>query len=632
MERQRRATAGKRLTFLTGQAAENDDAFWGHETWKEDSDEGNESFHSSDEDSELQRDEFDSDFDESESDHEAEEEEAGAAEEQELLESERKKKKRKGTYMEISSAGRNLLVKQQPMAKRTKYTKGKRAIGDGLNAGIVLNLPPPPSAVATAAGVAGAVGVAGPSVIAGVALKPAPVAANQQQLPLTAVSSTGVGTAGKGTVGPAPAVAPKHSPTRAKSTGATTTLAATRKRRNATSAYGPRERAVKQTVDTFKPKASPTVSAAATKKKQPKETHSQEDLIVEAVQETEPENLRWLLGRKRYQAEKDKEATPRETRGSGHTVIEKFVSRRGYPNTITFPNMDHVPALLVPKKAEAGAKQKRPPKKCVITGRAARYRDPKTGMGYHDAAAFKELRRRHASKEPLDQRKKKAPPKNAAAACASSAAAAAVTGGGSTTEKAPASSPAAAAAANGGAVSNPASNLSNASSKPAPVAKTGNGDAAANGGNITDAPDLATAKAAASAGPTVAMPHRDAPVSSASPANPKPVLPPGDTSTHAKEAPSPSAAAASSTATVADVNSAPGRRSPRRRKPSAKVLEGGNSVGGQPILPSLTASAAPDATFAATTTTTTTTTNSVEEESAALTTMSPPKPDEEQKV
>jgi len=623
MERQRRATAGKRLTFLTGQAAENDDAFWGHETWKEDSDEGNESFHSSDEDSELQRDEFDSDFDESESDHEAEEEEAGAAEEQELLDSERKKKKRKGTYMEISSAGRNLLVKQQPMAKRTKYTKGNRAIGDGLNAGIVLNLPPPtPSAVATAAGGAGS------SAVAGVALKPAPIAANQQQLLLTTVSSSGAGAGtGTGTEGPAPAVASKHSPTRAKSTGATTTLAATRKRRNATSAYGPRERAVKQTVDTSKPKASPTASGAATKKKQPKETHSQEDLIVEAVQETEPENLRWLLGRKRYQAEKDKEATPREKRGSGHTVIEKFVSRRGYPNTITFPNMDHVPALLVPKKPEAAAaaKQKRPPKKCVVTGKTARYRDPKTGMGYHDAAAFKELRRRHAAKEPLDQRKKKAPPKNVAAASASCATAAAVTGGGSTAEKAPASS--ASAAANGGAVTNLASNLSNASSKPAPVAKTGNNNAAVNGGNITDAADLATTKAAAFAGPTAAMSHGDAPVSSASPANPKPMPPTGDMSTHAKEAPlpSPSAAAASSTATVADVNSAPGRRSPRRRKPSAKVLEGSNSAGAQPLLPSLTA---PGATF----TTTTTTTNSVEEESAALTTIPPPKPDEEQKV
>ena len=32
---------------------------------------------------------------------------------------------------------------------------------------------------------------------------------------------------------------------------------------------------------------------------------------------------------------------------------------------------------------------------CAVTGKPARYRDPLTGQGYHDAAAFKELRRRH---------------------------------------------------------------------------------------------------------------------------------------------------------------------------------------------------------------------------------------------
>ena len=32
---------------------------------------------------------------------------------------------------------------------------------------------------------------------------------------------------------------------------------------------------------------------------------------------------------------------------------------------------------------------------CAVTGKPARYMDPLTGQGYHDAAAFKELRRRH---------------------------------------------------------------------------------------------------------------------------------------------------------------------------------------------------------------------------------------------
>ena len=43
---------------------------------------------------------------------------------------------------------------------------------------------------------------------------------------------------------------------------------------------------------------------------------------------------------------------------------------------------------------------------CIITGKKARYRDPKTMLGYHDLAAFKELRRRLASgelKNPLEE-------------------------------------------------------------------------------------------------------------------------------------------------------------------------------------------------------------------------------------
>merc|ERR1712157_238201 len=40
---------------------------------------------------------------------------------------------------------------------------------------------------------------------------------------------------------------------------------------------------------------------------------------------------------------------------------------------------------------------------CVITGKKARYRDPKTKMGYHDLSAFKELRRRSEAGEPLER-------------------------------------------------------------------------------------------------------------------------------------------------------------------------------------------------------------------------------------
>mmetsp|Transcript_18776 Transcript_18776/g.29448 ORF Transcript_18776/g.29448 Transcript_18776/m.29448 type:complete len:485 (-) Transcript_18776:44-1498(-) len=46
--------------------------------------------------------------------------------------------------------------------------------------------------------------------------------------------------------------------------------------------------------------------------------------------------------------------------------------------------------------------------KCVITGKVARYRDPKTMMGYYDLDAFKELRRRlDAGELPKKEKKKK---------------------------------------------------------------------------------------------------------------------------------------------------------------------------------------------------------------------------------
>lgn len=55
---------------------------------------------------------------------------------------------------------------------------------------------------------------------------------------------------------------------------------------------------------------------------------------------------------------------------------------------------------------------------CVITGKIARYRDPKTMMGYHDIDAFRELRRRveagelKVSSQPAKRRKKPPVSKN----------------------------------------------------------------------------------------------------------------------------------------------------------------------------------------------------------------------------
>jgi len=351
IERERRATAGKRMTSLVGKAAEEDAQFWGHDTWQED-DSGNDSFHESDEDSELQRDEFDSDFNDSESDREQEEQAAGDEEERLIAREERKQRSKKSAF-DVSRAGRELLQKRKGKVK-------KRIVGHGVNAGIVLNVP-------------------------GGSLPPFP------QQPLQ--------------------VAPSPTKRKNDTNNSSLTVASTRPRRTSQlSKYSSRFRAARS--DATKDDASTRrKSAAASKTKKRRKRFSQEELLLEAANETEPENERWLLARKRVQDqnEKDKETPGREIRGS---IIEQWTSRRGTLNTVQFPEMDHVPTILTqPKRAPTPPS----PIVCVITGKRARYRDPRTMMGYCDAAAFKELRRRHEAGEPLDQRKIKAKQTKAAA-------------------------------------------------------------------------------------------------------------------------------------------------------------------------------------------------------------------------
>jgi hypothetical protein len=63
----KRATRGLRMADLVGQAAEDDEQFWNNEVWQEDGSDA-ESFHS--EDDEQRPDEFDSDFNDSETEEE----------------------------------------------------------------------------------------------------------------------------------------------------------------------------------------------------------------------------------------------------------------------------------------------------------------------------------------------------------------------------------------------------------------------------------------------------------------------------------------------------------------------------------------------------------------------------------
>eukprot|EP00536_Pseudo-nitzschia_multiseries_P001642 jgi/Psemu1/283167/fgenesh1_pg.21_\ len=297
VNRERRKNAGKRMAVLGKKMEEEDDTFWSHETWAEDEDSGNESFHESDEDSALRKDVFDSDFNDSESDNEDEEVAAGEAEERELQKSERSKRRQKNN---AHTAYRNLDVDSSNRGKGRRGLAGgmKRAMGEGSNA---------------------------------------------------------------------------------------------------------------------------------------------EELLLEAVHETEPENQRWLYGRKRVQdqndREKDSNASGLRDRYRGKKIIQKFHSRRGCLITLTFPEMDSVPEILTRRqqptqqhpnqRAVQGAQQhsqqisqtipsmsskelelqekQNQSKRCVITGKPGVYRDPITKHAYHDIAAFKELRKRYKNGEPIEK-------------------------------------------------------------------------------------------------------------------------------------------------------------------------------------------------------------------------------------
>lgn len=340
---------------------DDDAAFWGHDTWNDENDSGNESFHSSDEDAEVKQDVFDSDFDESESDRDEEEEAAGDEEDRQLARGEKKRKEVKSTYSEVH------VGKQQPLrGKRMKGTK--RIVGHGLNAGIVLNAP-------------GSVSLAAPVVVTSAVV-------NDSSLKTTLPS--------------------KSEPRK--------TLAATRPRRaNKLAENGSRLKATYSDATTatgthhcatLPPLTTSTAPAPQQTNKKKRHRHTQEELLLEAAHETEAENVRWLLARKRDQElQKDNERRL-EGRGrgsAGKVIIMQYSSRRGYLNTLTFPEMDHVPEIL---RRNSHSPVEPPPQTfCVITGLKAHYRDPRTGLGYHDLAAYKELRRRSDAGEPIDQRK-----------------------------------------------------------------------------------------------------------------------------------------------------------------------------------------------------------------------------------
>ncbi|KAL3916550.1 MAG: hypothetical protein SGILL_005126, partial [Bacillariaceae sp.] len=434
--RERRKTAGRRMNSLVGKAQEEDDAFWGHDTWNED-DSGNDSFRESDEDSNLAKDEFDSDFDDSESDNEGEEAAAGEAAELELQKSERaaKQQRKGGAYVDKkATAG--------PRGKR-----GRRIMGEGFNAGIVLNFPPQmtdslamqrqiheqATASTTAAEAAAPLSSSTPQSIPPMAigiLKPPPPPASPQPTPME-VSP------------PSPAKKPPSTTKSKRKSGdpvvPKSALTSTRESRSTHGARQLRESrstAEKKTLTTNKRKGANQHTSgkhAAAKRKR----YTQEELLIEAVNDTEPDNQRWLLARKRVQDQNERDANANALRDRQRgKVVQKFHSRRGCLITLTFPEMDSVPEILTrrpqqqPQQVEAlqsvagsipsvatngtmseeqtqsalpSSSTPNDPNKCVITGKPAKYKDPITKFPYYDLSAFKEIRRRHSAGLPIGQ-------------------------------------------------------------------------------------------------------------------------------------------------------------------------------------------------------------------------------------
>ena len=444
------------MSSLIGKAQEDDDAFWSHSIWSEvgggyadgkssrkkrrrdedddtssspsddDDDEGGTteggdgsadnddeesvssgegSFRISDEGSAGAADEFDSDFDESESDDDdrgadgdegEEEKELHAEERRNSVAAKRKKNQRLGVPLSlsaISSAGREL------MKKKTGKVSKRGPLGEGWNEGLVLNWPPP-----LLSSLDGMVGVAVPRE-RGRPLKSTTVTMTQttiidpQQISSQPITQQNIDIA-----------ATAQLPQQQISTGATS-------------------------VPTFAPNIKPPTKklkrqleqeAISERKQSQRQQFTQEELIIEAIKYTETDNSKWINARKRSKEEAAQleKSTNSKKSSSNQQPISRFHSRRGCNTTITFTNMDYLPEILTRRQtsssvgystSKAGSssprqrrtasesieynQQKKKDEKCVITGKIAKYRDPKSMLGYHDLDSYKELRRRIESGE-----------------------------------------------------------------------------------------------------------------------------------------------------------------------------------------------------------------------------------------
>ena len=453
------------MQSLLGKAQEDDDAFWSHSIWAEggggfssgrkrqrdddkddssssssgsgsDSDsisDGEGSFRMSDGEDEAAVDQFDSDFDESESDDEEEGGE-GATERELIAEEKRKKVSQKKKRQQVafqgkgSSGGRDLIKK-----KKGAMTK-RGPTGEGWNAGLVLNWPDVQPALPSGELLGQA--AAKPAAVAPQLAPPTYVSLGNSSLPAqqSSPSKPQHTAVTQPTSTAAPKITQQSSPIATKLNSKTAAKSAAMPRHN-----------LRGGTATSKPKQAARAKATQQQQQRPavidkknNTTHkpriTQEELIIEAIKSTEMENSKWLNARKRVKEEAAHRENAAKAKSINHTPVSRFHSRRGCNNTLTFMDMDHLPDILTrshPRKTSAGdTSTMRSPRKrrtdsstsngstsspeiekeqtkCVITGQVARYKDPKTMMAYYDLDAFKELRRRLDAGELTKKEKKK---------------------------------------------------------------------------------------------------------------------------------------------------------------------------------------------------------------------------------
>ena len=292
MLKSKRATRGQRMNELIGEAAEEEETFWNHDTWAEDAEDssGDESF----EEEELKPDIFDDDFNDTESSSDEDD-----SEEEDVRNKERQQKAKSGGAGKYKEPSGSIRPKSKPKANTIA------------------------------------------------------VSLSDSKTPMKRSASTA-------------SIASEDRSVR-NSTKKKTQEADT-------------ERAYQERLADAKKKEKPLKTAE-------RETFTQKELLLDALK-TEDENARGLDTQGRVDGDLAQRDKPTKILHNNSGYI-RHVSKRGAYATITFSNVECVPEVLDLPEPEPVIRSR-----CVITGRPAMYRDPKTGHPYATVDAFKEIRAR----------------------------------------------------------------------------------------------------------------------------------------------------------------------------------------------------------------------------------------------